>query len=99
MQLMVLRPNTPHFDTKNPDPAQRQRPLCGLEIGSGFRPEGETKAVDGRLYDPQSGKTYHGEVHTEGDSLHLRGYIGISAFGRSETWKRVSAVSETCHDR
>lgn len=99
MQVMTLRPDTPHFDTHNPDPSKRTQPLCGLDIGSGFRPEGETKAVEGHIYDPQSGHMYHGEMHSAGDSLHLRGYILFPALGRTEKWQRVPALAAACHDR
>ena len=99
MRIMTLRPDTPHLDTHNPDPGKRGQPLCGLRIGYGFRPEGPSKAVDGRVYDPQSGKTYHGEMHSEGDTLHLRGYILFPALGRTEKWHRVPVQAEPCHDR
>lgn len=98
MQVMTLRPNTPHFDTHDPDPAKRTQLLCGMDIGFGFHPEGETKAVDGRVYDPQSGHTYHGEMHSEADTLHLRGYILFPALGRTEKWQRVPSPPEACHD-
>lgn len=99
MRIMTLRPDTPHFDTHDPDQSKRNQPLCGLQIGFGFKPQGPDKALDGRVYDPESGHTYRGEMHTQGDVLHLRGYILFPALGRSEKWKRVSAVPEACHDR
>lgn len=99
MRVMTLRPNTPHFDIHDPDPAKRTQPLCSFQIGYGFKPQGPEKAVDGRVYDPESGKTYQGEMHTEGDVLHLRGYILFPLLGRSEKWKRVPPVAEACHDR
>lgn len=98
MQVMTLRPNTPHFDTHDPDPAKRSQPLCGLEIGSGFHPQGDTKAVEGHIYDPQSGHTYHGEMYSTGDVLHLRGYILFPMLGRTEKWQRVAPLPEPCHD-
>lgn len=99
MRVMMLRPDTPHFDSKDPDPAKRTQPLCGFQIGYGFKPQGSTKAVDGRVYDPESGRTYHGEMHSTGDVLHLRGYILFPALGRTEKWERVALLSEACHDR
>lgn len=82
------------MDGHNPDPKLRDRPLCGLTIGTGFKLQGPDKADDGRLYDPKSGKTYQGTMRSEGDVLHLRGYIGMKAFGRSEDWARTTATDE-----
>ncbi|MGN5956502.1 DUF2147 domain-containing protein [Sphingobacterium lactis] len=76
-------------DAKNPDPAQRNRNIQGLEILSNFKKESKTY-VDGTIYDPKSGKTYSCKMTLKGnDQLDIRGYIGISLLGRSETWKRI----------
>lgn len=92
-QLVHLAPGSPEkTDKNNPDAAKRKKPLCGLEIGRGFHLVDPSHAKDGVLYDPKSGNTYHGLMGTEGDALKLRGYIGISLFGRTETWKRAPAV-------
>jgi uncharacterized protein (DUF2147 family) len=80
-------------DERNPDPSLRSRPLCRLEIGKGFHPEGEDKANDGALYDPKSGRTYRGSMARVGDKLYLRGYFGIKLFGATETWMKADAVS------
>lgn len=77
-------------DNQNPDRSLRARSLCGLRIGSGFHPEGANAATGGHLYDPKTGKTYSGKFELEGESLRLRGYVGISLFGRSEVWQRTS---------
>lgn len=82
------------MDRNNPDASLREKPLCGLTIGTGFRLDGTDKAEDGKLYDPKSGKTYQGTMRSEGDVLHLRGYIGIKAFGRSEDWQRTTAPED-----
>jgi uncharacterized protein (DUF2147 family) len=76
-------------DGHNPDKSLRARPLVGLEIGEKFHLTDPSHAEDGMLYDPKSGKTYHGSMESVGDELRLRGYVGIKAFGRTETWTRV----------
>ena len=46
----------------------------------------------GRITDPQKDKTYKAMMKLEGrDQLRVRGYIGIRALGRSQTWRRSSA--------
>ena len=94
--LVFVRPNAPsRVDIHNPDPALRTRSLCGLRIGQGFRLTSPGKAEGGTLYDPKSGKTYRGTMTSTVDKLDLRGYIGISLFGRTETWTRTAPV-ESC---
>jgi uncharacterized protein (DUF2147 family) len=80
-------------DSRNPDERLRERPLCGLDIGTGFQQADANHLVGGRLYDPVSGKTYSGMATSDGDEVKLRGYVGISWFGKSEVWHRVAPVS------
>lgn len=76
-------------DVNNPDPAARSKPIIGLEILRNFIFE-DGKWVDGKIYDPKSGKTYSCNMSMKGNTvLNMRGYVGISLIGRSETWKRV----------
>lgn len=81
--------DAPRLDDLNPDPALRSRPLRGLIIMSGFRYDSDGRWVGGRVYDPNSGNTYKGTIRqVDANTLELRGYVGISLFGRTETWKR-----------
>ena len=93
--VKLIRPSgdVARKDVHNPDEKMRARPLCGLELGSGFKRVDSDHANEGRLYDPNSGHTYKGAMTAEGDSLKLRGYMGIPLFGRTETWQRVPAGS------
>ena len=76
-------------DVLNPDPELRGRPLLGLTIMEGFAPAGEGKWKNGKIYDPNSGKTYKCKLTlVDSDTLKLRGYIGVSLLGRTETWTR-----------
>ncbi len=94
--LVSLSRSAPdRLDTKNPDHTLQSRSLCGLRIGQGFHLASPAKAEGGTIYDPKSGKTYQGTLTNNGDQLNLRGFIGISLFGRSERWTRTPAV-ETC---
>lgn len=96
-RLVQISPTAPsRFDGHNPDPSKRTAPLCSMQIGTGFHVIDAEHADDGRLYDPKSGKTYHGEMTREGDVLHLRGYVGMKAFGRTEDWTRISPLKTIC---
>ena len=96
VKIVKLEPSAPATtDTKNPDDALRGRPLCGLVIGTKFRATDADHLVDGYVYDPKSGHTYRGTMTSEGDTLKMHGYIGISLFGRTGVWSRVGAV-EAC---
>ena len=88
-----LGPNGRPTDLKNPNPTLQSRPLCGLVIGTGFQATDPDHLSGGNLYDPESGHTYQGTITAAGDALHLRGYIGIPLFGRSETWHRSPVIS------
>ena len=82
-------PNRSTVDEKNPDPQLRSRKLLGLELFSGFEFDGDDRWINGRIYDPNSGKTYRCIITIKDrDTLRVRGYIGISLIGRTETWTR-----------
>lgn len=76
-------------DKNNPDEALRTRPELGLELLKDFTFDGDDVYDDGTIYDPKNGKTYSCKMTLEGNQLKIRGYIGISLFGRSEIWTRV----------
>jgi uncharacterized protein (DUF2147 family) len=46
----------------------------------------------GFILDPDNGKTYRCVIRVvgEGNKLEVRGYIGFSLFGRTQTWQRVA---------
>ncbi|WP_420454172.1 DUF2147 domain-containing protein [Rubrivirga sp.] len=69
------------------------RVLRNERIMSGFRADGN-RYEDGRIIDPKSGRTYNGIMNLvdgNSDRLYLRGYVGIRALGRSQTWRRAAA--------
>lgn len=78
-------------DVHNPDPELRARSLVGVEFIRDFAFDGEEHWVGGTLYAPDSGSTYKGRMWLEGETLKMRGYVGISLFGRTMSCPRVSA--------
>jgi uncharacterized protein (DUF2147 family) len=98
-----IRPDDPNpqgLDLKNPDPAQRNRPLCGLMFMYGFKPGETGNWTDGTVYDPDGGHTYHATMMLQPDgTLRLHGYIGISLIGASEVWTRYTQPVPSCPAR
>ena len=77
-------------DISNPDPAKRKRPLIGLVFMSGFMPQAPGHWEHGTIYDPKTGNTYTSTLEYDGgDTLRVRGYIGISLLGRTVVWTKV----------
>lgn len=80
---------TPRKDSKNPDAALRNRGLLNLVILSDFVfDDGEW--TDGKIYDPKSGKTYSSKMKLKGNTLEIRGYVGLSMFGRTTVWTKTN---------
>ena len=84
----------PPKDIENPDPELRDRSRLGLTIMTGLRYDaGENEWNGGRIYDPNSGKTYDCYVWMEDrdDMLFMKGYVvGIRWLGKSTEWTRTA---------
>ena len=48
----------------------------------------------GQILDPLNGKSYNCKITlvNKGNNLNVRGFIGFSLFGRTQTWIRASSV-------
>ncbi|RAK70739.1 DUF2147 domain-containing protein [Hymenobacter edaphi] len=80
----------PKTDSQNPDPKLRTRPRLGLVFMQGFEYDDDNKWDDGKIYDPESGKTYSCYMKLlNANTMEVKGYIGFSLIGRSQTWTRV----------
>jgi uncharacterized protein (DUF2147 family) len=75
-------------DVNNPEPEKRDQRIIGLNIVWDFKYDKDHKWVDGKIYDPDNGKTYSCKMTLENDSLKLRGYVGFSWLGRTTVWTR-----------
>jgi uncharacterized protein (DUF2147 family) len=82
----------PKVDRENPDPDLRDRPILGMPFVTGFRYAGKGEWKEGRIYDPEEGKTYKSKMRLEEDGiLKVRGFIGISLLGRNTNWTRPAS--------
>jgi uncharacterized protein (DUF2147 family) len=79
----------PRTDINNPEEKLRKTPLVGLENLRDFSYVGTNKWEEGRIYDPKNGNDYSCEIKlVDKNTLEVRGYIGVSLFGRTDVWKR-----------
>lgn len=64
--------------------------IVGMEILRHMRLDANGEWSGGEILDPETGKTYRAKMKLEddGQKLVLRGYVGFSLFGRSQTWVR-----------
>jgi uncharacterized protein (DUF2147 family) len=69
--------------------ADKGKPLQGLVIIKGLIKDGD-EYTDGDILDPTRGKLYSCTIKLDGkDKLDVRGYMGVSLLGRTQTWSRV----------
>lgn len=69
---------------------RRGQPIIGLVLMRHLRPQ-NGQYVDGDILDPDTGRIYRCSLRLTdgGHQLVMRGYLGISLLGRSQTWQRV----------
>jgi uncharacterized protein (DUF2147 family) len=79
-------------DAKNPDAALRARPILGINLLADYR--FDNGKWQGRIYDPESGKTYQSQMSVDADGmLQMRGYVGVPMFGRTAIFRPVTSCS------
>ncbi len=68
---------------------RKNEPILGMNILTGLKKDGNEWS-GGKILDPKNGKEYKCYIQLLDDNtLKLRGYIGISMFGRTAIWKRA----------
>lgn len=75
-------------DLKNAEEKLRNRNLKDLLLLTDFVFD-DGAWTEGKIYDPKSGKTYSSTMKLQGNTLNIRGYVGISLLGRTTVWTRV----------
>ena len=82
----------PKQDKNHPEEATRTRPVLGMINIWGFTYKETNLWDDGNIYDPKNGSTYSCTIKMiNPNTLEVRGYIGVSIIGRTDTWTRQQA--------
>lgn len=80
----------PKTDIKNADEKKRTRPLLNLPLMYNFKYDGDNVWADGKIYNPEDGKEYNCKMTLKDpNTLDVRGYVGISLLGKTQTWTRI----------
>lgn len=91
VELINPKPDTLKVCEKCPGKLKGQ-PIIGLVFMSKFKPEkGGQEWTRGEIIEPKTGKTYKCKMKLAdgGKKLDVRGYIGFSLIGRTQTWLRA----------
>jgi uncharacterized protein (DUF2147 family) len=69
---------------------ERGKPVLGLALIKGMQRNGDS-FENGTIMDPRDGAVYRAlmKLSPDGKQLEVRGYLGISLFGRSQIWNRL----------
>ena len=69
---------------------RKDQPIKGLTILTGLKPNGNNNWDGGQILDPENGKVYSAKMSLseDGQKLNVRGFLGISLLGRTQTWIR-----------
>ncbi len=86
----ISNPKSRNLLCKNCPGEDKDKPILGMTVIKGLQ-KNENEYSDGEILDPNSGNLYQCYITLiHPDKLKVRGYIGISLFGRTQYWERVN---------
>lgn len=84
---LLIKPANPNCTACKDD--RKNKPIQGMEIIRNLKKDGD-EFTGGTITDPKTGKTYKCTITRSGDNLNVRGYVGLSFIGRSQTWQKAN---------
>lgn len=69
---------------------KKNKPIIGMIIITNMEKTGSNLWKNGTILDPANGKSYDCKMWIENGKLQVRGYLGWSALGRSQTWLKYN---------
>ncbi|KQP50905.1 hypothetical protein ASG40_13395 [Methylobacterium sp. Leaf399] len=92
LKVPTTETGSPRTDLKNPDPKKRNRPVLGLPLLEGLKPD--DAKFSGDIYNIEEGKTYQVSLEREsGSELSVSGCL-LKVLCGSQTWTRVPDVNQ-----
>lgn len=88
--VQLLNPKMQDAKCKDCPDGKAGKPIIGTEVLYNLTKSGD-KYDGGKILDPASGKVYKCNIQLgDKNTLNVRGYVGFSLIGRTQTWKRVT---------
>lgn len=88
---VYLQPGDTGICSKCPNSFKNQ-PIVGLQFLWNLHGSKPGVWEGGYILDPKTGKIYRAKVTLQTDKLYVRGYLGLVALGRTQIWKRKTAL-------
>jgi uncharacterized protein (DUF2147 family) len=85
----LFNPSRPNPTCDQCSDARKGQPIEGMTILDGLKRDGDNWE-GGEILDPNQGKVYRAKAKLVdgGSRLEVRGFVGVSLFGRTQTWIR-----------
>ncbi len=88
-KVIKLLPAATTTHCKSCSGANKGKPILNMDILWGMEKQSDGSYDDGEILDPANGKIYSCSFQVKGNKLVVRGYMGISLLGRSQTWYKL----------
>ena len=87
--IKILTKGKENAKCENCKGSKHNQPVTGMVIMEGLKKSGD-KWKGGQILDPENGKVYKCQISLKDENtLDVRGFIGFSLIGRTQTWHRI----------